>query len=156
MRFSPKTDNEIAAANLLPNGDYSYEVMSAEEATSRAGNEMLKLKLRIFVGESERHVYDYLLEAMAGKLKHFCDSHGLTEKYQRGALTARDCEGLSGECSIGLKHDKSGQYPDQNTVLDYIIHADCKPIIRAHDLPATAQPLSRPSTFVADDDSIPF
>ena len=122
MTFAPKTDKQLAEENLLPGGEYDYEVMEVTEQFSKSGNEMVKLRLRIFHGESgTRTLTDYLLEAMAGKLKHFCTSHGMQDKYDAGTLCADDCMGLTGRVRIGIKKDKTGQYPDQNTVFDYVV-----------------------------------
>lgn len=119
MRFSPKTDKELAESNLLPAGEYDYEVISAEDAVSKSGNEMIKLKLRIFHGESERTIFDYLMEAVPGKLKRFCDQNGMQSAYHNGTLTAEDCYGKLGRCQIGIEKDKSGNYPDRNGIKNY-------------------------------------
>lgn len=122
MRFSPKTDKELAESNLLPKGEYDYEVIGAEDTTSQSsGAEMIKLKLRIYHGEAERTLFDYLMEAMAGKLKHFCDQNGLQQAYQDGTLSAADCVGKCGKADIGIEKDKTGKYPDKNNVRDYPI-----------------------------------
>lgn len=121
MNFTPKTDKEIAEANLIPAGVYDYEVAEASEERSKKGDDMLKLKLRVFVGDSERTVTDYLIGSMPAKLKHFCDSHGFQKLYEAGTLRASDCEMQAGKCKIGVKKDRSGQYPDQSQVVDYVV-----------------------------------
>jgi hypothetical protein len=143
VKFQPKTDREIAEAGLLPVGEYDYEVAAATEKVSRAGNQMIELELRIFVGESVRMITDYLLDAMAGKLKHFCESHGMGDRYEKGTLAAKDCVDKSGRAKVGIKKDKSGAYPDKNTILDYIV----KPQDAAAP-PPPAPPI--------DDDDVPF
>ncbi len=141
MTFKPKTDRELAEENLLPKGEYDYEILEADAKTSKSGNEMIELKLRFFHGESGTRVFkDYLLEAMAGKLKHFCVSHGMQDHYDKGTLLAQHCEGLSGRAVVGIKKDKTGQYPDANTVFDYVV--------------AKSSAASTPSA--ADDDGCPF
>ncbi len=122
MNFTPKSDKEISEENLLPKGDYDYEVLEAIDSKSKSGNEMITLKLRFFHGESGTRVFkDYLLEQMAGKLKHFCVSHGMQEHYDKGSLKAEHCMGLAGRATVGIKKDKTGQYPDANTVFDYVV-----------------------------------
>lgn len=147
MRFTPKTDAEIAQANLLPAGEYDYEVVSAAEKTSKTGNDMIELRLRIFAGESERSLTDYLLEAMPAKLKHFCDSHGMSQHYTNGTLHARDCEMLMGRCKVGVEKDRAGKYPDKNRVIDYVVG-------RTVSASANGVP-TFPDTGVSDGD-IPF
>ena len=48
MELKPKSRDEIAREKLLKPGIYNFEVMCAEETTSRAGNAMIKLKVRVF------------------------------------------------------------------------------------------------------------
>src|SRR5688572_8987205 len=99
MRFEPKSEDEIAAANLLADGDYIFEVADAKEETSKAGNDMVKLKLNV-VGEEDRmHViFDYLVssEGAAFKLRHFAESVGLLPEYERGEITADQMIGCNG------------------------------------------------------------
>jgi hypothetical protein len=126
MNFKPKTEKEIAEANNIPNGDYPFEVLNAVNDKSKAGNDMIKLTLRVFVGETGRQLDDYLLESMPGKLFHFCSYTGLAQKYDAGTLTADDCLGKSGFLTISTskgkpKDDGSGDFwPDRPNVKDYI------------------------------------
>lgn len=126
MQFKPKTEKELAEANMIPDGDYAFEVLNAVAKPSRAGNDMIELTLRIFVGESSRQLNDYLMEKVAYKLFHFCAYTGLQKQYDAGTLTAEDCLGRSGFLSIGTqkgkpKDDGSGDvWPDRNSVKDYI------------------------------------
>jgi hypothetical protein len=122
MKFTPKSDKEIAEENLLPKGEYDYEVIEATDKVSKGGNDMIELKLRFFHGENGTRVFkDYLLEQMAGKLKHFCVSHDLQEYYDRGSLKAEHCLGVEGRAKVGIKKDETGRYPDANTVFDYVV-----------------------------------
>lgn len=121
MNFTPKTDKELAEQNLLPEGVYDFEVMDAKDQRSKAGNEMIAIKLRLWASDgSERHVYDYLMESMAFKLKHFADVSGLSTQYAAGRLSAQDCLNGSGKLKLIIKKDKTGQYADQNAVKDYV------------------------------------
>ena len=122
MKFTPKSEKEINEANLLPDKTKaSFEVLAAEDQVSGKGNDMIKLKVAIFLnGEQKTILFDYLLEAMAFKLRHFCQNTGLIEKYETGELTAADCMGKIGGCLIGIQKDKTGAYPDKNVIKDYI------------------------------------
>ncbi len=120
MNFTPKTEEELALENLLPAGEYDFEVISAEDARSSKGNDMIKLKLRIFHDESERQVFDYLMEAVHYKLKHFCDAADLAREYESGVLKASMCNGRAGRLRLAIEKDKTGQYSDKNAVKDYI------------------------------------
>lgn len=138
MQFKAKTEKEINEENNIPNGDYPFEVLNAINDKSKKGNDMIVLTLRVFVGESSRQIMDYLLESMPGKLFHFCSYTGLATQYNAGTLTAEDCLGKSGFCTIGtqkgkMKDDGSGEYwPDRSTVKDYIRNAGgVKPFVIA-------------------------
>lgn len=150
MRFTPKTDKELAEENLLPKGDYDYEVAEAIDTTSKkSGAEMISLKLRIYHGEGGgRLVNDYLLESMAGKLKSFCDSHGLQRQYEAGTLCAADCIERTGSVAIGIEKDKSGKYPDKNTVFRYVA--------KAGETREQGKPNSDHFAGGIDDDPVPF
>lgn len=153
MKFPAKTEKEIAEMNNLPPGDYPFEVLNAVDGKSSKGNDMITLTLRVFVGDSSRQLNDYLLEAMPGKLFHFCQYTGLADKYAAGTLSADDCLGRTGYLTTGIqkgkeKDDGSGDvWPDRATVKDYIRGEFKKkePVISS---PATASP--------EKDDSIPF
>jgi hypothetical protein len=122
MQFPPKTRDEIEKERTsfapFPKGWYDFEVMQAEDTTSKAGNDMIKLKLRVF-GDTggERHVYDYLLESLATKLFDFCEAVGLVDKYDAGTLTADDCLGRTARVKLDVE-DKPG-YAAKNIVKDY-------------------------------------
>jgi len=141
MRFTPKTENEIQFENLLEPGIYNFSVVKAEDAISKAGNEMIKLNLKVWDKNGhERFVFDYLLEALAYKIKHFCDAVGLADKYQNGAFNASDCLDKSGNVKVDIQKDKTGLYHDKNIVVDYLVE--------------TTASQSKKDTF--EDSDIPF
>ncbi len=126
MRFTPKTESELSSMNLLDAGIYKYEVVEAEERLSSKGNEMIVVKLDIYDDSGfRRSLKDYLLEAMAFKLRHFCESAGLLDKYNSGELTTNELVGVSGKVDIayqaGDQKPEGGYYPDKNVVADYIV-----------------------------------
>jgi len=121
MKFSPKSEKEIAEANLIPVGTYPFEVMEADSKLSKAGNEMIELQLRIFMPDGrERSVMDWLMEKVAYKLFHFCTYSGLAVEYGNGTLKSTDCVGKTGYCTIAIQEDKTGQYQPRNSVKDYV------------------------------------
>lgn len=125
MRFTPKTEQELQAMSLVEPGQYPFEVVEALDQVAKSGNEMIKLKLKIWDNAGrERVIFDYVLEAMAFKLRHFCDATGLTQKYEAGELTASDCPGKSGKLDLALEPGKQkpegGYYSDKNSVKDYV------------------------------------
>lgn len=125
MIFTPKTEEEVSGVQqLLPDGVYKFKVASAKESMSKSGNPMIELKLEIITPENKSiYCFDYLLEAMAFKLRHFCTAVGLEEKYNAGSVTASDCRNKRGEAEIaiqlGSEKPTGGFYPDKNIVKDY-------------------------------------
>src|SRR5882724_9173402 len=101
MQFTPKSEKDLQNSNLLQPGIYEFQVIEAKERLSKSGNEMLELQLKIF-GQNgyEPIIYDYLLEAMSYKLKHFAEHTGLLDKYNSGLITAEDCVGKIGNANI--------------------------------------------------------
>lgn len=149
MNFSPKTAEELQLAELIPEGEYDFKVLSAEDAVSKKGNDMLKLKLAVYVGQREYHVFDYLLEAMAFKLRHFCESTGLMHQYEDGTLSANNVDGAAGIVVIELEKPKEGsKYGPKNVVSDYISRDGVKIESEPAKTKSSQEPL--------DGDDIPF
>lgn len=119
MQFKPKTEKEIEEEMVFPAGEYDFDVLMAEDTTSSKGNDMVKVKLRIYVGSQVHYINDYLLPAMSAKLRHFCDTTGLLSKYETGRLEAADCSGRAGRVKIAVESAKA-PYPAKNVVKDYI------------------------------------
>ena len=121
MKYTPKTEKEIAEENLWPAGEYDFEVTAGEDTQSEAGNDMIKLTVQIFNNEGRsRLVDDYLLESIAYKLRHACDACGLIETYETGELSGADFIQKTGRLKLGIQKDKTGAYPDKNVINDYI------------------------------------
>ena len=151
MRFQPKTEQEIQAMNLIAPGVYQFEVIAAKDKMSKKGNEMIEVQLKIWdINGHEHFVYDYLLESMSYKLKHFTDVTGLADKYAAGNLEASDCVGMCGNVELIIqsgqpKPDGSGNYPDKNAVKDYIAKGAASKTVKA---PSVDEPFL--------DDDVPF
>jgi hypothetical protein len=122
MQFTPKTEQEVMAPLLLPAGLYEFKVVDAENCISKSGNDMIKLTLTVWA-ESAVTIFDYLLEAMAHKLRHFCSATGLIAKYESGTLEDIDCVGKEGLLELivqkGKQKDDGSMYPDRNAIKDY-------------------------------------
>lgn len=150
MTVTPKTEKEIAELTLLPKGTYPFDIVKAEEKTSKKGNEMIALNLKIYHGEQTRFVNDYLMDTEfgAGKLRHCAKVCGLLDDYESGALNAPDMEGRSGFVKLGIEKDKTGKFSDKNTVLDYLSDPQVYDRKSSHARKASAAE--------ADGDNIPF
>lgn len=150
MQFAPKTAQDLASENLIPNGtECDFEVMTAENKVSKSGNEMIAVKLRVWHGDSERHVYDYLMASMGFKLLHFCEATGLTNRYAEGALDATHCHGKAGRAVVKVE-PASGNYGPKNVIKDYLGHRETKVV----KVGAAAQ--EKPGIVSDDSDSVPF
>ena len=121
MRVTPKSDAEIEAEQekFKPlKGIFDFEVLEASDEISKKGNDMIKLKLCVYrPSGGEQHTFDYLLDAMAFKVKHFCEATGLLDRYEAGDLNASDCAGKSGRLELRLEKDDKGN--DKSVVKDY-------------------------------------
>jgi hypothetical protein len=146
MKFTPKSEKEIAEANLWPAGEYGFEVIDAKDKVSKTSQaEMIELKLKVYNDDGGFiFVNDYLLESLAYKLRHAAVCCGLEANYDAGNLLANDFAGKMGKLKLKIQKDKSGLYPDKNTVGDYVTTADVSVSI-----------ISPNGTAIADD-TIPF
>ncbi len=147
MRLQPKTEKQIAMEGLLPLGVYDAEVIEAEDTTSKAGNDMIRVKLKVYRadGSGSTFINDYLLEAMPGKLRHAAEVMDLLADYEAGRLASDDMVGKPVRVKVGVKIDKTDTYPPQNSVLDYV-RGD-----------GAAAPVRAPARLAASlDDEIPF
>ena len=125
MRFTPKTEKEIVEDKLYPEGTYGFQIISADERVSKSGNDMIELKLQVYSNEGKFIlVNDYLLESMMFKLLHACEACGLQSKYESGQLDAEDFIDKTGYLKLTIQKDKTGQYPDRNSVKDYVVSVD--------------------------------
>ena len=121
MKFTPKTEKEIAEENLWQPGEYSFEVLEAADKVSKAGNEMIELKLKVYADDGGYiFVNDYLMDTVAYKLRHAADACACLAKYETGMLQADDFKAKAGRLKLKIQKDKSGTYPDKNVVGDYV------------------------------------
>ena len=158
MQFNSKSRDELARESLTPPGEYDFEIMRAEETTSKAGNAMIKLKLRVFVENGEIHVYDYLVAGgMEYKLANFCDAIGRSEDYDAGNINADSLEGCGGKLKLVIeeaqKDPDTGEvkWPAKNAVKTYIAGK------KGQEKMAERRVKTAPKAAVkTDDEEIPF
>ena len=158
MQFNSKSRDELARESLTPPGEYDFEIMRAEETTSKKGNEMIKLKLRVFVENGEIHVYDYLVAGgMEYKLANFCDAIGRSEDYDAGNINADSLEGCGGKLKLVIeeaqKDPDTGEvkWPAKNAVKTYIAGK------KGQEKMAERRVKTAPKAAVkTDDEEIPF
>lgn len=161
MRFNPRSSEDIEAelkenaAKFAPwpTGAYDFEVLSSVDTTSNAGNDMIVLELSVFNAAGERRtIKDYLLEAMAAKLRHAAEACDLVSEYDAGTMDATDFLGKTGQVKLGIQPPKDG-YPAKNTVKDYV---SAPAAVRAVD--RKEQKVTSRATTTKEDlnDDIPF
>lgn len=124
MQFTPKSESEIKREEdvraLWPRGTYDFEVTEYSDEVSKAGNDMIKLRLRVFHPDGgTRTIFDYLMPQFDAKLRHACDCMGVSDRYKKGQLEAADFDGGSGKLILYVKKGQNG-YADQNAVADYV------------------------------------
>jgi hypothetical protein len=145
VKFAPLSAKELSEVNLIPEGLYRYKVVEAQETTSQAGADMIKLKVEVYVDGRTKVVYDYLLAAMMQKLYHFCENNGFLDKYDNGTLGMIDCVGASkGLVNIATQKDKTGKYADKSGIKDYVIDGEPQ------------KSSSKPKFEELKDDDLPF
>lgn len=139
MQFTPKTEEEVDTRVLLPAGEYDAAVTQASDEISKSkGTEQIHLVLRVTDDDGHTNVvHDYLLEAMPGKLRHFCVATGMEAEYESGELSAAHCSGMDVRVRLGIEKGKD-PYPDKNVVKDYISRTNRAPSAPRRQAPAPA------------------
>jgi hypothetical protein len=126
--FTPMTEEELNKSFLLSDGIYDFIVKKSERKTSEAGNPMAELLLGLYDSEGNiRYVKDYLVFSTVNlcvrKIKHFCESVGITEDYEKGSVR-EELVDLYGKLKLGIQGEKpnpnGGNYPAKNIVIDYV------------------------------------
>lgn len=118
MKFTPKTDRELEELHLLQDGEYSAEVIEAIDTQSKTGLDMIALKISVNNNYSSKILNDWLLESFPVKLKHFCKSCNILEKYDSGDISAKDCIGKKIKVKVTTKADENGK--KWNRIEDYL------------------------------------
>jgi len=154
MKFTPKSDQQLAEEKLLPEGQYPFEISGAEDSVSKSsGLDMIVLTVRVFRENGKFDLLtDYLSssEKAAFKLSNICKAVHLKDKYDAGELDCTDFIGKTGYVKIGIKKDTSRVYPDKNVIGSYIVpEDDAKPVKPKGSLAAS-------KSANIEDDTIPF
>lgn len=157
MRFTPKSEKEMQEERLLAKGEYDAEIVDAEDAVSKSGNEMIKVKLRVMNGSQNVLIDDYLLaiDSMLYKILHCCECCGLSEAYASGELEAHQLKGKNVRVKVKIDEGK-GDFPSKNAIADYI--PERKQNAGAGKLMTDGVPASktRAAKQASDDADVPF
>lgn len=158
MRFDPKTEKEVQ--NLLDIGVYDFEVVNAKDTSSKNGNDMMVLTLAVYGGDQKKTITDYLvgqIDSMAFKIRHFADTIGMLDAYEKGELEAEAVIGATGKCKVDID-EKDPAYPPKNVIRDYIKRTDGG-LAAPRTVTAKAAPVGNTKAKAARnamDDDIPF
>ena len=168
MQFKPKSEEEdkkVKEFSLLPDGDYDFEVLGAEERFNTAGEPYIAMKLGVWdQGGRQQWVFSNLSasDVMLWKLRHFAGAVGIMDAYESGDINPANLISLGGKCKIYSRKNSNGVL--RNEVKDYIPRVS-KPVNFSKALknginqPVAPQTTSASvaKTLVDDDDnSIPF
>lgn len=121
MKVTPISESEARAAGLWKRGLYDFEILTALETSSKAGNDMIELEVKVYDTEGKSRTFkDWLVssDGVAYKVRHFASATGMLPQYERGELRAGDCVGKTGRCQLGIEKGKE-PYPDKNKINDY-------------------------------------
>ncbi len=125
MQITPRTEKEIKEMRLVPEGEYYFKIIKAEEKVSKSsGQPMIELNLVIWDEKGkERYVTDYLInnDNMAFKIRHLYECIGMIEEYNSGNIDPFSLLNKEGNVKIIVQKDKKGIYNDKNVVKDYIL-----------------------------------
>lgn len=119
ITFQPKTDKELEERQLLPRGEYAFEIIEATETTSLAGNAMIEMRVRVTKNGLARILPDYVLPLRPAKFRNCCIACGVEEKYLSGSVTDDDLLGKRGKARVGVERAKRGFGP-KNVIVDYL------------------------------------
>jgi hypothetical protein len=110
MNYNTRSEKELAEANILPKGEYPFEIADANEQKSKAGNDMLVLEVDcITESGARRRVTDYIVPGTIWADKKLHDlmwSVGLGERYATGTIQADELRGRSGYAGVGIDKGK--------------------------------------------------
>lgn len=127
FNFKPMSEEEIVKmeeekrmALLIQPGVYKFFIDSCEQKRSKAGNQMIEIVALVQDQNGKsRKVYDYLVDTMHYKIRHFFHAIGMGEDYQTGCVNTEKCVGKIGYADIGIRPPKDG-YPEKNFIKDYM------------------------------------
>lgn len=160
MEFNPK---DADTAGCLEPGVYDFTVKKAEDTQSKSGNEMVALWLTVMRDDGVAvEVRDWLLPNDRGiiKIKKFCESVGLADRFAAGQFSADDCNGRSG--FVRLKIEQDDDYGPQNRVAGYTGSPHSEPVKQPKKSSASAKSTQSASggqttaMAVEEGDEIPF
>lgn len=101
--------------NVLPEGEYFFKIMNANEFTAKTGRHMLKINLLAWKDNDTKSNLDYVfpLENF-GFLRNVAKAIGELERYENQQLECKHLKDKTGKCEIGIK--ENALYESENIV----------------------------------------
>lgn len=164
MNWKPKTEEEVQAEQLCPQGLQPFTILEAVRTESKSaknkGREMLKVKLNVHADDGfDYHVYDYIAPwFMEHKFRHFFVAVNRLKIYEQGNIDdVTTLVGAEGWADIGM--DKgNGEYGPKSKVNDYAVKSDKSAKVEP-EKPKSAAPTTNSKSPVGGtpaDDDVPF
>lgn len=116
MKF--RSDEVKDGFSMPAPGVYDAEVLDCKEKVSKAGNEMLELKLELDTVDGGYHIYDYLIPSKAmWKVGKMLNAFGVRTDED----VDFDPESLIGrQCKVKVKIENDAQYGDKCKVSEWV------------------------------------
>lgn len=151
MKFTPKSEKELAEEKVIPAGEYDGEVIGAEETVSKtSGKPMIKVRVKVH-GPRKVIIDDYFVCDQYEKLLNLCTALGIPEKYHNGTLEPLDLHGKG--CLVKVKIDPpKGDFPTKNSIRSYGSHK----VDKAKELVSVGEAINKARAEEAGGDDIPF
>ncbi len=123
MKYTPQSEEELKTRALLAPGDYVMDVLKAsDDVSKKSGNDMITLELQVRDQRGTK-VLDWLVaadhERCLMKIRHFCRSADMLDKYESGELVAANCQGCVVLASVEIQ-DATKEYSAKNVIKDYL------------------------------------
>lgn len=124
FEFKPMKDSELL--DLIPDKTVcQLEVIGAVAHSAASGKKMIKLTMMAIAHGNRKMIVDFFDPSSqevfpARKFKHACYCFGLQDMYESGRVSSSAFNGKKGSGIIGIQKDKGGEYPDKNSIRDYL------------------------------------
>lgn len=115
--------NKFETQSILPEGEYRFLIIQAEDKISKKGKEMISLWLKItnesgeVIGKINHCIMDVNHAYFINLRKELLDSIGKKPLFYRGYFTSKDFMGGSGKCVIKIQ--KIYGFPDKNIIINF-------------------------------------
>ena len=137
------------AVSVWPEGEYQGHIEKVEERESKAGNPMLVVTFRVYRGDQEMLINDYIVNpATLFKLKNIAKALDRETEFKAGKFDIEKHIGAGFTLTLGVQ--VSDKYDDSNTIKKYAAKSG------GSTRPAPSRATVKASTAPLTDDDIPF